>query len=166
MIPNTGWNKTLRAPLGGPATAAQWERLVNWGVNVSLNLIFRLTPLALLVTPTPPNGVVVSFEYGSNYWVQPAGQAAPTTSTPTVSGDVVWFDDLLIVRALKLKYLQATGFDTTVAAREYRDALDSAIGRAAGAQKLSLARRPLPTSSHSVAEGVGAADPFAQGVLY
>jgi hypothetical protein len=166
MIYSTGWNKTLRSPLGGPASPAQWQRLVNSGANTSLNLIFRLTPLSLLVTPTPPDGIEVSYEYASNYWVQPAGQTQPTTYTPTVSGDIVWFDDGLVIRALKLKQLAATGFDTTVAKAEYDSSLASAISRAGSAPKLSLVRPVLPKGTHTIAEGAGGADPFGEGILY
>lgn len=166
MIYETGWNKTLRSRLGGPASPAQWQRLINSGAGTSLNLIYRLTPLALLVTPAPPTGVEISYEYASNYWVQPAGEVEPTTSVPTVSGDVIWFDEPLIIRALKLKQLQATGFDTTVASKEYTDALAAAISRAGSAPKLSLSRPVMPRGSHTIGEAAGSADPFGEGILY
>jgi hypothetical protein len=166
MLYKTGWNKTLRSPLSGPASPAQWQRVVNSGANTSLNLIFRLTPLAVLIQPPPPEGIEVSYEYASEFWVAPAGETSPTARVPTVSGDVVWFDEPLIIRALKLKQLQATGFDTTVAKAEYESALSAAISRAGSAPTLSLSRPVLPRGTHTVGEAAGSADPFGAGVLY
>jgi hypothetical protein len=168
MIYQTGWNRTIRRPLGGPASPAQWQRTIASSVgSTSFNLIFRLTPLAVLIRPPPPEGLEISYEYASNNWVQPAGEASATARVPTVSGDIVWFDEPLVIRALKLKQLQATGFDTTVAAREYQDALSAAIARAGSAPKLTTSRRVLPQGSHTVSgEAAGGADPFGSGVLY
>lgn len=162
FVPQTGWNRTARRPLGGPMSPQGWQKLLTWGSGSSLNVVFRLSPLQLVVYPSPPAGVEIAYEYQSKYWVQGSTETSASGDQPASSSDIVLFDDLLIVRALKLKWLQAKGFDTTVAATEYRDALESAMARAGGAPKLSLVRKVYPVGTHAVNEP----DPFTGGVLY
>lgn len=156
MINETGWNDTRRNLLAGPASHAQWRRMVVWG-GTNYTLTFQLTPHTISFYPTPAAGVQASFRYQSDQWVQSQGAAGPDKTTPSATTDKVLFDDLLAVRALKLKYLQAKGFDTTVAAGEYTAALEAAAGRAGGAPRLSLNRAPIA--------GVPFAD-GGNGILY
>lgn len=157
MINETGWNNTTRLPLAGPASPTQWRRLVVWG-GTSYTFTFRLTPQKISVYPAPAAGVGLTFEYLSDLWVQSESEE-PTAdkAAPTVSTDTVLFDDLLIVRALKLKHLQAKGFDTTVAVAEYASALEAALSRAGGAPRLTL---NCPTRTAAPVADAG------NGVLY
>jgi hypothetical protein len=166
MIDGTGWNRTTRRMLGGPASPQQYQKLVAWRAASTLTVVLRLTPLEIIVYPTPPDGIVITGEYVSKNWVQSANAVAPDSDAPTSKDDLVLFDDLLVVRALKLKFLQAKGFDTTVALADYASALEAAVGRSGGAPILTTSRRVLPAGSHTVAEGAGAADPFGAGILY
>lgn len=79
---------------------------------------------------------VVSYAY---YTKLPSYSASLITKdAPTVAGDVVLYDPLLMVRALKLQWLGAKGLDTSLAAQEYEDTLRLVRGGVEGAPRLSL----------------------------
>lgn len=139
FVEQTGWNRSTRRPLAGPALPTEWQKLLAWRMNSTFNITFRQTPLGMTVYPSPVDGIQIAYEYVSKYWAQRAD--GTLLLKPSQSSDLVLFDDLTLVRGLKLKFLTARGFDTTVAATEYRDALESAISRASGANKLSVSRR-------------------------
>lgn len=76
--------------------------------------------------------------YGYYTKAQSGAPAVVTKDAPTISGDVVLYDPLLMVRALKLQWLGAKGLDTSLAAQEYEDTLRLVRGGVEGAPRLSL----------------------------
>jgi hypothetical protein len=72
--------------------------------------------------------------------------ATPTVRSaeaPTAYDDIVWFDPLLTVRGLKLKMLQAKGFDTTAVMQDYMNTLELVKGHDAPSPVLNLNRPSL-----------------------
>lgn len=65
-------------------------------------------------------------------------QSYSYSEVPSASSDALLFDDLLLVRALKLAWRKAKGFDTTVADSEFKDTLDLCLDQMACAPRLSL----------------------------
>ena len=143
MIEQTGWNPTNKLPLGGPLTPQNWEYLVSTGLAKStIYVSFKLNQGQFQVLPQPPQeGSVVTFEYVSRYWVAATG--APTTPAAdfvAVATDVVLFEPVLMSKFLKLRFLEAKGFDTTAAAGQFMNVFNGFTGKDVASQTLNMAR--------------------------
>lgn len=141
MIPQTGWSRTNQTALAGPLSAQEWQYLKARSSTNPLYASFRLKQGQLSLYPQPPgNGIIVALEYVSRYWAV----AADTTTykeIPTANDDVVLFDDLLIIKALKAAFLGAKGFDTTKADIEYEKVFNNIVGFDNSAPVLNVGRR-------------------------
>tara|TARA_R110000787_G_scaffold164180_1_gene277284 strand:- start:27 stop:761 length:735 start_codon:yes stop_codon:yes gene_type:complete len=142
MIDQTGWDKSRRLPLGGPLSAQEWTYLK--GRNLTNQLIyasFRQLDGKLDLFPNPPpDGMEISFEYVSRSWLAEEGQTKATLDTITAGTNVCVLNPLLSIKFLKLKFLQAKGFDYAAAAMEFDTLFSASIGKATGAQVLSASR--------------------------
>lgn len=141
MIPQTGWNRTNRLPLGGPLSPQEWQFLKARLVGVVFTVLFRpmLGQIYLYPDTNTPGGYVIAFEYDSKFWV--STDATPTVLSseyPIASTDYVWFDRLLLVRKLKLDFLKAKGLDTTAAEQDYAQTLNKCLAADNPGKMLSL----------------------------
>lgn len=151
MKDNTHWNRTVVNPLDGPADSAQWQELKARS-SVGARLRFRVWKNLFYLDPTPTGVEDIYFEYISKYWVMPTGQSAPTTTTPTAITDTLWFDETLLLAAVKLLWKQAHDKDTTSAQNEFNQAWSGVAGAdgaapvlsLTGASEVVLCRGPLP----------------------
>lgn len=141
MIDQTGWDRKNRVALGGPLSAQDWTYLKGRDlVSQTIYASFRLSDNRLNLFPQPPpEGLRITFEYVSNYWVfeQGSQDGQPTKPQVETGSDVVAFDALLIKAFLKLKFLNAKGLPAQDAAMEFDSILDSRTGKNAGASILS-----------------------------
>jgi hypothetical protein len=140
MIDQSGWNRTNRLPLGGPLSAQEWQYLKSRLTGVVFTVLFRQINKTLNLYPDAPNtpaGYDIAFEYQSLWWVQPDGEAVPTTDSPSKSNDTIWFDPHLMTRKLKYDFLRAKNLDATSAFRDYLIALDAVAGEDAPAPILN-----------------------------
>jgi len=144
MIEQTGWNPTNLLPLGGPMTPQNWEYLVNTGLATdTIYVTFRVNQGQFWVLPQPPQeGSVINFEYVSRYWV--ATTLAPTIPAKdqvTLATDVILFEPVLITKMLKLRFLEAKGFDTTSALNQFTNVFNGFTGKDMPSQTLNMARQ-------------------------
>jgi len=137
----TAWDRTNDEPLVGPLSPQEWAALKGRDTpNISI-LSFRLMDGEFSVYPHNPVGVIrnVAYEYVSNYWVLNADgttyQKEATTGT-----DIVVFDDLLIGRYLKLKFLIARGLDATAAQDDFNQIFDIIGSQEKGGRTLNAGR--------------------------
>lgn len=149
MQPSTEWNRSTALPLGGPVGAQEWQLLKSSDTVSPINYFFRVLGNRLHLHPTPTAVETLAFEYVSAYWVQPSGESEPTTETPAASTDTLWFDGHLLSRGLKVRFLEAKGFDSSAARNEYEAALAEASGGDGAHAVLDLASgssryRPVP----------------------
>lgn len=139
MIDQTGWDKTRRLPLGGPLSAQEWAYLK--GRNLTNQLIyasFRQLEGNFDIFPNPPPlGIEINFEYISRSWLKVQGENEATLDTIESGTNICMLSPLLSIKFLKLKFLQAKGFDYAAAALEFDTLLGGMIGKATGAQVLS-----------------------------
>lgn len=145
LINQTGWTPTnggAGLPLGGPLSAQDWTYLVNTNLASSTVYIsFRQADGEFWILPQPPpDGVEINFEYISRYWVALTGTTVGTKDKPTLSSDVVLFEPILITKFLKLRYLEAKGFDTTAAVGQFLTMFQSWTGKDVSAPILNTAR--------------------------
>ena len=138
MLDQTGWNRTMRLP-ALPASPQEWQFLSAVTTGVIFTVFFRPADGVLKVWPTGSSGMVIAFEYASRYWVRSSGSVLVDKDAPSANDDTIFLDALLAVKALKLAFMRATGFDTTAAQGELDQAL--AAVKSAGissAPKLTL----------------------------
>lgn len=149
IIDQTGWTPTnagLGLPLGGPLSEQDWAYLVNTNLASStIYVSFKQSQGQFQVLPQPPpDGIEITFSYISRWWVA-------ETATPTVaekdkveaSTDVVLFEPILITKFLKLRFLEAKGFDTTAASTQFHSVFMQWTGKDASAPVLNMARMRL-----------------------
>jgi hypothetical protein len=140
MIDQSGWNRTKRFPLTGPATPQEWQYLEASTAGPVLSVVFRPLRGSLYIYNAPA-AQSITFEYSSTYWVQQSGETAPNTDGPENSADLIWFDGDLVSRGLKFAYLKNKGFDYTAAEREFDEKLQLALSDDAAAPVLRLSGR-------------------------
>ena len=149
MIDQSGWTPTnagMGLPLGGPLSEQDWAYLVNTNLASStIYVSFKLSEGQFQVLPQPPpDGIDINFSYVSRYWVATA--AAPTVlakDKPTANDDIILYEPILITKFLKLRFLEAKGFDTTAASAQFHSVFMQWTGKDAGAPVLNAARMRL-----------------------
>lgn len=156
FVNQTQWDETNRVPMGGPLSAQEWTYLKGRNLaSQTLYASFRQSQGKFNVYPSPPAaGLTLSFEYISTDWVydfdasQAAGEDVYIDNIED-GADFPVFDKTLITRALKVKYLEAGGFDTTKAQADYNQIFAFLTGTDKGAPVLDagLNRAGIPLLS-------------------
>lgn len=149
LVDDTGQNRSTLLPVIGPVTSQVWASIKARPTGATFDVLFRQHPGEVEFLAPVPDGQEIVFEYQSNWWVRDANSGAVdlapfpvgTKAVPTQAGDLVLYPPLLMVRGLKLQWLQAKGFDTTVAMAEYDKTLAAEVGANAGGPVLNLNRR-------------------------
>lgn len=139
MIDQTGWERTENVPMFGPLSSQEWNWLLGRDlVTSTIHASFRIKESKISVFPQPPpQGLDINFEYQSRNWVSD-GQPTPTLSDTITSGsEYILFDRTMITRYLKLKWLEAKGFDTTKVQDDFNQVFGFITGKDKGAQILS-----------------------------
>lgn len=142
MIDQTGWSPTNRLPLGGPLTPQDWAYITNANLaQQTIYISFRQDQGLIRVLPQPPTpGVTINFEYISRWWVSNPGGTTPEKESCSDQNDVVLYEPILIKKFLKLRFLQAKGFDTTAASQEFLGMFEGWTGADMAAPVLSMSR--------------------------
>jgi hypothetical protein len=149
MIDQTGWTPTnagLGLPLGGPLSEQDWAYLVNTNLASSTIFVsFKMSQGQFQVLPQPPpDAIDINFKYISRWWVALA--AAPTVAVidkVAAADDVVLFEPILISKFLKLRFLEAKGFDTNSASAQFHSVFMQWTGKDVSAPVLNAARMRL-----------------------
>lgn len=139
MLDQTGWERSQNVPLFGPLSAQDWTYLLGRDlVSHTIYATFRLKQGEFSIFPQPPpNDLDINFEYQSSNWVNLDTAPSDTIATGT---DEVVFDRTLITRFLKLKWLEAKGFDSQKPQADFNQAFDAVAGKDKGASIISAGR--------------------------
>ena len=115
MVDQTGWERSSNVPLLGPLSAQDWTYLLGRDlVSQTIYASFRIKDGMFSIFPQPPPaGLDINFEYQSTNWISDGAPTPTLTDTLSSGSEIVLFDRTLITRYLKVKWLQAKGFDTT-----------------------------------------------------
>lgn len=144
MVDQTGWDMGNMFPISGPLSAQQWCFLE--GTNLLSSTIyasFRLFDNTFNLFPQPPAvGITVKFEYINRNWVQEAGTDGTRRDTIGAGTNVVLYEAILIKKFLKVKWLDAKGFDSTAARLDFDSIFSGRVGRDKGAQVLNASGAP------------------------
>lgn len=161
MIDQTGWERASDMPLGGPLSAQDWTYLEGTdAIAATIYASFRIKQGRFFLYPSPPPpDLEVTFEYASKNWVQEAATDPPVYRSRISQGaDLVMFAPVLIRAYLKVKYLEAKGFDSTKARDDFYILLESIGGKAKSAPILSLSgkgRHPYLDMNNAPETGYG-----------
>lgn len=127
MVNDTAWNRTTTFPLGGPVSSQQAQFLKARTISSTLFFPFRIIGSDLEIIGTlPAVGSVLALEYESDSWVKPATSSEPDADQATLSSDTIYFDPVLMLRALKYHWRGERGLDVTKALDDYRTSLAAA----------------------------------------
>lgn len=139
LIDRTDWDKTQHWEMLGPETAQQWQWLKSGYISTGPRIRYRVLGQLFQIWPALGAAHTLGFEYVSNQWVVLTAATQPTKASFTVDTDTCIFPDRLMVLALKLKYFEIKGFETTALYRDYMMQLDLAKAHDAGSPTLSFA---------------------------
>jgi len=162
MVDQTGWQKSYFWPLRGPYSAQMWQRIVNYPTT-GIYVAFRIQNGQFWIWPQPPPiGIGITYVYKTRGWVKLSAGGA-LADAPTVGADVINFDRLLIMKFLKLRFLEAIGRDTSAAQKQFDAVFDQKTSASDGAAaELELAkdsRFPFITGFNSPDTGFGGQPP-------
>lgn len=136
IIADSGWDRTTRFPLSGPTSSEDWQFLQAVPIASNIAYKFREWQGQIFVTPTPGAGTTdtMAYEYNSNSWIQPAGQAQPTLDAPAAATDIVCFNPRLALARLKRDWRRNKKQDSQAEEDDYQAALfdaenDDSAGR-------------------------------------
>lgn len=118
IISGSFYNRTQNHQIGGPLTSEEWQS-VQAGAAYEAHggsLFFRLQGNDLLLTPIPALGELCALEYVTSNWNGGSDRFGADTDVPV-------FDEELVIRGTKWRYLQAVGYDYAEAFREYENLL-------------------------------------------
>ena len=143
IINQTAWDRTNNVVLGGPLSAQEWEYLQGRDlVSSTIYATFREVENQFWLYPQPPVvGIDIAYEYISRNWVLLNGIVGDYGDAVQNSADIVLYEPHLFERLLKLRFLEARGFDTTMAASQYDKSLSSWSAKDKGAPVLNQGRR-------------------------
>lgn len=141
VIPQTEWDKTNDFPWVGPLSAQDWTYIIGRDlVSQTIYASFRFTENALYIFPNDPvpDGHTLTFEYISRNVIQAASPPNTYKDEADEPSDVVLFPPNMIIRMLRMKYLDAKGFDTTKATNDFWLSFNSWKGKVNSAPRLNV----------------------------
>lgn len=141
MIDQTYWDRTSDMPLGGPLTPQEWAYRRGSDVgSQSIYVSFRIAEGVMKLLPDPQTaGVDIAFDYVSRNWVLKI-DGTTYDDEVTAQDDTVLYEPTLITKFLKLRFLEAKGFDTTAAMNQFTSVFMQWTGKDISAPVLSMAR--------------------------
>ena len=142
MLDQIGWERAENVPLFGPLSAQDWTYLIGRDlVSHTIYASFRIKEGKFSIFPQPPpDGLDINFEYQSKNWVSDGGNPATLTDTLTSGSEIILFDRTMVSRHLKLKWLEAKGFDSTKPQDDFNQAFNFITGKDKGAEIISAGR--------------------------
>lgn len=139
MIDQTMW-KSSGLVIGQPISPQEWQYFSNNSYLPVLRVLFRERGGYLSVPPGTPGSVSVNFEYESRGWV--SRQAYPNDLFDNVTSftDIILLDPTLFGTYLKMKFLEAIGFDSQKAADDFNLMLEARTSKDKSAPILNAGR--------------------------
>jgi|688.fasta_scaffold82241_2 hypothetical protein len=135
----TQYDKSKRWEMLGPETPQQWQWLKSSYISTGPRIRWRIMGQKFQIWPLTSTNEYLSFEYISTNW---ATSATGTTQLQFLADtDTCIYPNRLMVLALKKKYFEIKGFDTSSFQRDYDMQLNIAKANDAGSATLSLAPR-------------------------
>ena len=135
----TQYDKSKRWEMLGPETAQQWQWLKSSYISTGPRIRWRIMGQTFQIWPLTSTNEYLGFEYISVNWALSSSGAGQTQFLADT--DTCIYPDRLMVLALKKKYFEVKGFDTSAFQRDYDMQLNIAKANDQGSPTLSLAPR-------------------------
>jgi len=140
QIDRTHYDKSKRWEMMGPTDAQQWQFLKSSYISTGPRIRYRILGGYFQIWPAMNTDEYLGFEYMSNQWA--TSSTGVTQSSFLADSDTCIFPDRLMVTALKKKYFEIKGFDSTAFTRDYLQQLSFAKANDSGSATLSFAPTP------------------------
>lgn len=109
FIPDSFFNRTLRRKVFGPVTPQTWQAIQAMPQLNSVFLAFRERDGVFLISPDPPAGQTIAYEYVSQNWAASAtGTAQPQFQADS---DVTYLSENIIALGARWRWKAAKGLD-------------------------------------------------------
>ena len=140
---NTGWSSAIRRPVV-VVNDQQWAEISTWlSQSFYVNPACRIYQDCVEFLSPPADGDVVSFQYQRATWVIDGEDPTEFKVECTKNSDIPMFDFTLLQIAIKIKWREAKGFDTTSVQNDFNDRLTQLTGSNTMAPILTLSG-PVP----------------------
>jgi hypothetical protein len=139
LIDRTDWDKSKHWEMLGPITQQQLEWLKSGYISTGPRIRYYVMGNYFQIWPPLNTNEYLGYNYVSSYWA--ASSSGASQGSFLADTDTCIFPDRLMTLALKLKYFEAKGFDTTAYYRDYQMQLDIAKANDSGSPILSYAPR-------------------------
>jgi len=141
FIDQTQWNAATRFPAQGPVAPQGWMAYVTMPVSSGFTLTWQMRQgqIWFLNPPSPAPGQKFRFMYLSSALVRDADDPTLYKNVANKNGDTFMLDGLLMALVTRVKWLEAKGFDSSAAVRDFLLAFDARIGAQKGAAILNMA---------------------------
>jgi hypothetical protein len=137
FIDDTGWSHANRRPVS-VLNAQQWATMSAWMNPLRAYPMCRIIGDQLTFFTAPPVGETITFEYLDANWVIDADDITIYKQKADKNGDKPRFDWLLMMLAIKVKWLEQKSMDTTAAQSDFNDRLLQLTQRDQMGQVLTL----------------------------
>ena len=139
FIDQTQWNGAMRFPAVGPVSPQGWMTYMVFPVSANFTLTWQVREGKIYFLNAPPSpGQKFRFMYLSRALVQDADNANLYKNVASKNGDKFVLDGVLMTLMTRIKWLEAKGFDSAAALRDFMLAFDSRVGASKGASILNM----------------------------
>ena len=139
MLDQTMWKKGGLYP-GFPISIQSWQYLANVQAAITIQVIFMERNGIISVAPGTAVGLNVNMMYESRGWVRSTQDATYLSDNVKQYTDVVMHDPTMMIRYVKMKYLEAIGFDTQKATDDFNLILENRQSKDRAAPILNTGR--------------------------
>lgn len=148
---DTIFNRTLRRRVYGPISPEQWQMRQAFPAALTVDYWYRLRGNDFLLTPTPPAGQTIAYEYISKNWCQSAGgtpQAVWVADT-----DTALISESLIALGVDWRFKKSQNLPWIEDYRAYESEIQKYATKQAGAPRLTIGSRTSQRFATNVPEG-------------
>jgi hypothetical protein len=140
FIDQTQWNGAMRFPAVGPVAPQGWMTYMVFPISANFTLTWQIRENQIWFLNAPPvPGQKFKFMYLSRALVQDADDPTLFKNVADKDGDKFQLDGVLMTLITRVKWLEAKGFDSSAAVRDFLLAFDSRVGAQKGANILNMA---------------------------
>ena len=130
----------MRFPAVGPVAPQGWMTYMVFPISANFTLTWQIRENQIWFLNAPPvPGQLFKFMYLSRALVRDADDPTLFKNVADKDGDTFQLDGVLMTLITRVKWLEAKGFDSSGAVRDFLLAFDSRVGAQKGANILNMA---------------------------
>lgn len=151
FVHDSMWNRSQSRQVWGPISPQDWQMILANGPIGVIDSYFRLRGGLFMLTPAPPAGQTIAYEYISLNWC--ANNLLVPQSSYTADNDVARISERLIKLRMVWMFKQAKGLDYAEDMTTYEREYGKYISKDKGLQTLSLSRPSMGLHGPYVPDG-------------